>query len=142
MDWEGGTHASTFGGNPVSCAASLAVLDVLEDEHLMENAVKQGNHIMKRLNEFKEKSEILGDVRGKGLMIGAEIVENKKTKAFAPKKAEEIMMRGWKRGVVVITCGKSTIRIAPPLVITRELVDSAIDILLDTIKEVEKEGKA
>jgi 4-aminobutyrate aminotransferase len=142
MDWEGGTHASTFGGNPVSCAASLAVLDVLEKEHLMENAVKQGNHIMKRLNEFKETSEILGDVRGKGLMIGAEIVEDKKTKAFAPKKAEEIMMRGWKRGVVVITCGKSTIRIAPPLVITRELADSAIDILLDTIKEVEKESKA
>ena len=126
----------------MSCAASLAVLDVLEKEHLMENAVKQGNHIMKRLNEFKETSEILGDVRGKGLMIGAEIVEDKKTKAFAPKKAEEIMMRGWKRGVVVITCGKSTIRIAPPLVITRELADSAIDILLDTIKEVEKESKA
>jgi 4-aminobutyrate aminotransferase len=105
----------------------------------MENAVKQGNYIMKRLNEFKETSGILGDVRGKGLMIGAEIVEDKKTRAPAPKKAEEIMMRSWKRGVVVITCGKSTIRVAPPLVITKELADSALDIITDTIKEVEKE---
>ena len=139
MDWEGGTHASTFGGNPVACAASLAVLDVIKNERLLENATKQGNYIMKRLNEVKETSEILGDVRGKGLMIGAEIVENKKTKTPAPKKAEEIMMRSWKRGVVVITCGKSTIRVAPPLVITKDLVDSALDILIDTMKEVEKE---
>jgi len=141
MDWEGGSHASTFGGNPVACAASLAVLDVIKNEHLMENAVKQGNYIMKRLNEVKETSEILGDVRGKGLMIGAEIVENKKTKAPAPKKAEEIMMRSWKRGVAVITCGKSTIRVAPPLIITKELVDPALEIIIDAMKEVEKESK-
>ena len=140
MDWEVGAHATTFGGNPVACAASSAVLDVIKNERLMENAVKQGNYIMKRLNEVKETSEILGDVRGKGLMIGAEIVENKKTKASAPKKAEEIIMRSWKRGVAVITCGKSTIRIAPPLTITKDLVDSALDILIDTMTEVEKES--
>lgn len=139
MDWEGGSHASTFGGNPVACAAALSVIDVIRKERLLENAVKQGNYIVKRLNEVKEKSEILGDVRGKGLMIGAEIVENKKTKKPAPKKAGEIMMRSWKRGVVVITCGKSTIRIAPPLVITRDLVDPALEILIDALEEVEKE---
>jgi len=139
MDWEGGTHATTFGGNPVACVASLAVLGVIENERLMENAVKQGNYIMKRLNEVKEKSEILGDVRGKGLMIGAEIVENKKTKAVAPKKAKEIMIRSWKRGVALITCGESTIRIAPPLIITKDLVDSALEIIIDTMKEIEKE---
>jgi len=142
MDWEGGSHATTFGGNPVACAASLAVFDVIKNDHLLENAVKQGNYIMKRLNEVKEKSEILGDVRGKGLMIGAEIIENKKSRAHAPKKAEEIMTRSWKRGVAVITCGKSTIRIAPPLVITKDLVDSALDIIIDTMKEVEKETKS
>jgi 4-aminobutyrate aminotransferase len=139
MDWEGGSHATTFGGNPVACAAALAVMDVIKSEHLLENATKQGNYIMKRLNEAKEKSDILGDVRGKGLMIGAEIVESKKTKAPAPKKAEEIMMRAWKRGVAVITCGKSTIRIAPPLIITKDLVDPALEIITDTMKEVEKE---
>ncbi len=139
MDWEPGAHATTFGGNPVACAASLMVLDVINNEHLMDNAVKQGNHTMKRLNEYKETSEILGDVRGKGLMIGAEIVEDQKSKTPAPKKAEEIMLRSWKRGVLAITCGRSTIRIAPPLTITKELADPALDILIDTMKEVEKE---
>jgi len=139
MDWEGGSHASTYGGNPVACAAALAVMAVIKNERLLENAVKQGNYIMKRLNEVKEESGILGDVRGKGLMIGTEIVENKKTKAPAPKKAEEIMMRSWKRGVAVITCGKSTIRVAPPLTITKELVDTALEIIVDAMKEVEKE---
>ncbi len=139
MDWEGGSHASTFGGNPLSCAASLAVIDVIEEEKLLENATKQGNYIKKRLENLKDECEILGDVRGKGLMIGAEIVENKDTKKPAKEKATEIMMRCWKRGVAIITCGASTLRIAPPLIITRELVDAALDIVEDVIKEVEKE---
>jgi 4-aminobutyrate aminotransferase len=139
MDWVGGSHASTFGGNPLSCAAALAVIDVIKEERLLENAAKQGTYIMKRLEELKARSEIVGDVRGKGLMIGLEIVEDKRSKKPAPEKVKEIMMRSWKRGVAVITCGTSTIRIAPPLVITRDLVDSALDIIEDTVKEVEKE---
>ncbi len=140
MDWEGGSHASTFGGNPVSCAAASAVVDAIQNEGMRENATKQGTHAIKRLEELKEKSEIVGDVRGKGLMIGIELVEDKTSKKPASKKAEEVMMRSWKRGVAVITCGKSTIRIAPPLLITRELIDSGLDIIEDTIKQVEKEG--
>jgi len=140
MDWVGGSHASTFGGNPLSCAAALAVIDAIKEEKLLENAAKQGAYIMKRLEELKARSEIVGDVRGKGLMIGLEIVEDKKSKKPAAEKVREIMMRSWKRGVAVITCGTSTIRIAPPLVITRELVDSALDIIEDTVKEVEKEA--
>jgi len=94
---------------------------------------------MKRLQEFKEKCGILGDVRGKGLMIGAEIVEDKRTKKPGKEKASEIMNRCWKRGVAVITCGASTIRVAPPLNITKELVDASMGIIEDTMKEVEKE---
>jgi 4-aminobutyrate aminotransferase len=139
MDWEGGTHASTFGGNPVSCAAALAVIDVIKSERLLDNATQQGAYVMKRMKEVMEDSEIIGDVRGKGLMIGVEIVEDKKSKKPAGEKANEIMMRSWKRGVALITCGKSTLRIVPPLVITRELVDPALDIIMSTIKEVEKE---
>jgi 4-aminobutyrate aminotransferase len=138
MDWVPGSHASTFGGNPLSCVAASAVIDAIQEEKLLENATKQGAYITKRFGELKERSEIVGDVRGKGLMIGVEIVENKESKKPAPQKASEIMMRSWKRGVNVITCGASTIRIAPPLVITRELVDSALGILEDSIKEVEK----
>ncbi|UCE95675.1 MAG: acetyl ornithine aminotransferase family protein [Candidatus Bathyarchaeota archaeon] len=140
MDWEGGSHASTFGGNPVSCAAASAVMDVIEQEHLRENATKQGVYIMKRLRELKEESVIVGDVRGKGLMIGIELVKDKTSKKPAAKKAEEVMTRSWKRGVVVITCGKSTIRIVPPLIITRELVDAGLDVIEDEIRQAEKQG--
>lgn len=139
MDWTGGSHASTFGGNPLSCVAAGAVIDTIKEAKLLENANKQGAHIMKRLEELKEQSEIVGDVRGKGLMIGIELVQDKEIKAPASQKANEVMMRSWKRGVAVITCGASTIRIAPPLTISRELVDAALDIIEDTIKEVEKE---
>ncbi|MCK4313136.1 acetyl ornithine aminotransferase family protein [Candidatus Bathyarchaeota archaeon] len=140
MDWVGGSHASTFGGNPLSCVAANAVITIIKEERLLENATTQGAYIMKRLQELKEQTEIVGDVRGKGLMIGMEIVENKETKKPAPKKAKEIMIRSWKRGVAAITCGVSTIRIAPPLNITRELVDSALEIIGDVVKEVGKEG--
>ena len=139
MDWEGGSHASTFGGNPLSCVAALALMDVIKEENLLENATKQGNYLMKRLENLKDECEILGDVRGKGLMIGAEIVEDKDTKKTAGEKAKEIMLRCWKRGIAIITCGVSTLRIAPPLIITRELVDAAMDIVEDVIKEVDKE---
>jgi 4-aminobutyrate aminotransferase len=140
MDWEGGSHASTFGGNPVSCAAASAVIDAIQEEGMRENATKQGTHAMKRLEELKDKSEIVGDVRGKGLMIGIELVEDKASKKPASKKAAEVMMRSWKRGVAVITCGKSTLRIVPPLLITRELMDAGLDIIEDAIKQVEKES--
>ena len=140
MDWVGGSHASTFGGNPLSCVAANAVIDVIREERLLENATLQGAYIMKQLEELKQQSEIVGDVRGKGLMIGMEIVESKETRKPAPKKAAEIMKRSWKRGVAVITCGSSTIRIAPPLNISKELVDSALEILRDVVKEVERES--
>ena len=139
MDWEGGSHASTFGGNPLSCVAAMAVIDTIKEQNLLENAARQGNYIMKRLRELAEQSEIIGDVRGKGLMIGVEIVEDKDSKKPAPNLAKEIMMRSWKRGVAIITCGVSTLRIAPPLIITRELVDAALEIVEDTIREVERE---
>jgi 4-aminobutyrate aminotransferase len=119
--------------------AASAVIDVVKEEKLLENATKQGAYVMKRLGELKEQSEIVGDVRGKGLMIGMEIVEDKESKKPAPQKVTEIMMRSWKRGINVISCGASTIRVAPPLVITRDLVDSALDIIEDVTKEVEKE---
>ncbi|MCK4222773.1 acetyl ornithine aminotransferase family protein [Candidatus Bathyarchaeota archaeon] len=134
MDWEGGSHASTFGGNPVSCVAASRVIDVIKNERLLENATKQGAYIMKRLRELKEECDIVGDVRGKGLMIGIELVEDKTSKKPAVEKATDVMMNSWRRGVAVITCGKSTIRIAPPLVLTRELAEAGLDIIVDEIK--------
>jgi 4-aminobutyrate aminotransferase len=139
MDWEAGTHASTFGGNPLACAAATNVIDVIKEEKLLENAEKQGSYIMKWLQDVKQKQEIVGDVRGKGLMIGVEFVEDKETKKAGVDQAREVMIRCWRRGVAIVTCGVSTLRLVPPLTITRKLVDTSLEILCDAIKEVEKE---
>jgi len=139
MDWERGAHATTFGGNPVACAAAIEVINVIEEENLLENAEKQGTYIMARLREMQDKYEIIGDVRGKGLMIGVELVRDRRKKTPAKKEAEEVMIRCWKQGLAIITAGVSTIRICPPLIIDRDLVDIALEILERNIATIEKE---
>ncbi len=140
MDWSAGSHASTFGGNPLSCAAALAVIDVIKEEKLLENANKQGVHALKRLDELAEKNLMVGEVRGKGLMIGVELVKDRESKAPASQEAREVIIRSWKRGVAVVTCGVSTLRLSPPLTIQRELIDTALDVVEDTINEVATEA--
>ena len=140
MDWTGGSHASTFGGNPLSCSAAAVVLEVIREEKLLDNANKQGAYVLKRLSEFGECNDIVGDVRGKGLMIGVELVEDKESKKPAAQKAAEVMTRSWKRGVAVVTCGVSTLRLSPPLTIQREMLDAALEIVEDAISEVSKEA--
>ncbi|WNZ30211.1 MAG: acetyl ornithine aminotransferase family protein [Candidatus Bathyarchaeota archaeon] len=140
MDWDAGSHASTFGGNPLACAAAVNVLETIKEEKLLENAEKQGNYIMKWLRDVREEHEIVGDVRGKGLMIGVEFVEDKQTKTAGPDQAREVMVRCWRRGVAIITCGVSTLRLVPPLTISRELIDSSLEIIGDVIKEVDEES--
>src|SRR3972149_2272909 len=107
---------------------------------MLDNANKQGSYIWKRLSEFGEQSQIVGDVRGKGLMIGMELVEDKEGKKPAAEKAREVIVRSWKRGAAIVTCGVSTLRLAPPLTIQRELLDAALDIVEDVVNEVAKEG--
>jgi 4-aminobutyrate aminotransferase len=139
MTWQPGSHASTFGGNPVAAAAALAVISEIEERDLMGNARKQGEYIMNVFKEWREKYEIIGDVRGKGLMIGIEIVKDKKTKKFGSEEATKITELAWKKGVLLITCGRSTLRIAPPLTITRELVDEALEVIEAAIAQVNRE---
>jgi 4-aminobutyrate aminotransferase len=139
MDWPGGSHASTFGGNPLSCAAALAVIDVINEEKLLDNANRQGVYALKRLGDFGERNPMVGDVRGKGLMMGVELVEDKESKKPATHKAREVTIRSWKRGVAIVTCGVSTLRLSPPLTIQREMLDTALDIVEETINEVAKE---
>jgi 4-aminobutyrate aminotransferase len=139
MDWPRGSHASTFGGNPLSCVAAAAVLDIVKDQQLLDNANKQGTYAIKRLEKLQEESSIVGDVRGKGLMIGVELVEDQETKKPAVAKAAQVILRSWKRGVAVVTCGASTLRIAPPLTIQSDMLQAALDIVEDTINEVAKE---
>jgi 4-aminobutyrate aminotransferase len=141
MDWEGGSHATTFGGNPVACAAGLAVIDIIRQERLLENATKLGAHLLNRLKEIQRKYPIIGDVRGKGLMAGAEIVKDHDTKQPGSQLSEEIMVKCFKRGLAIITSGKSTMRFAPPLVITRELLDAGLDVFEGVVKEVAGSAK-
>ncbi len=140
MTWGPGSHASTFGGNPVSAAAGLATLSFIEENNLLENARKQGEYLRKIFEEWKEKYEIIGDVRGKGLMIGIEIVKDKKSKAYGKEEANKIIDIAWKKGVLLITCGKSTLRIAPPLTITQKLIDEAVEVIEGAIREVNQEA--
>ena len=136
MDWEGGSHANTFGGNPVACAAALQVIDIIKEEKLMENATRQGAYLMKRLKEMQQKYPIMGDVRGKGLMAAVEFVKDPETKEPAAQEVEDITNKSFKRGLAIITAGKSAMRFAPPLIITRDLVDEGLEIFEGAVKEV------
>ncbi|MBS7622124.1 aminotransferase class III-fold pyridoxal phosphate-dependent enzyme, partial [Candidatus Bathyarchaeota archaeon] len=136
MDWEPETHSSIFGGNPLSCAAALATLNVMVKEDLLQNAVRQGNYALQRLREMSSRHELIGDVRGRGLMIGLELVKDRKSKAPAVTEARNILISAFKRGLA-LRCSNSTITITPPLTMSRELIDSGLDILDGVFKELE-----
>ena len=136
MDWEPGSHANTMGGNPVACAAGLQVINIIKEERLLENATRQGAYLMKRLKEMQQKYQIIGEVRGKGLMIGVELVKDRKTKEPAAEEATEVTNKCFRRGLALITAGKSTMRFAPPLIVTHEIIDAALEVFEGAIKEV------
>ena len=137
QDWTPGSHASTFGGNPVCCAAALAVLDIIKTDKLLDNATEQGGYIKKRLEEMKEKHPMIGDVRGKGLMVGVEIVKDKDSKEVAPKATEAIMMECFRNGLAIVNCGVNVIRWMPPLIITRDLVEPSLEIFEKALSKIE-----
>ena len=132
MDWIPGSHASTFGGNPVCIAASLATLDVLERE-AMANAEKVGAHMLKRLSTWIGKHPMVVDVRGRGLMIGIEINKDKQSKQPAPDVRDRIVELAFERGVLFLGAGESSIRISPPLIVTKEQADVAMDVLEECV---------
>jgi len=138
MDWAPGSHASTFGGNPVCIAAALATLDVIEREGLLRNASEVGAHMLKRMADWPSKHKLVGDVRGRGLMIGVEIVKDKKTKEYGAAERDRIVQQAFERGILFLGCGPSTIRIAPPLIVTNDEADVAMEVLEGAISSVEK----
>jgi 4-aminobutyrate aminotransferase len=138
MDWVPGSHASTFGGNPVCIAAALATLDVIEKEGLLRNSQEVGDYMQKRMADWPKKHKIVGDIRGLGLMIGVEIVKNQTTREYGASERDRIVEQAFERGVLFLGCGPSTIRIAPPLVVTKDEGDVAMDVLEEAIAMVEK----
>jgi 4-aminobutyrate aminotransferase len=138
MDWVPGSHASTFGGNPICIEAALATMDVLERE-AMQNAATVGNRILRRITPWVEKHPMVGDVRGRGLMLGVEIVKDKATRATAHDERDRIVDLAFERGVLFLGAGENSIRIAPPLIVTPEQADIALNVLEECISIVEKE---
>jgi len=138
MDWVPGSHASTFGGNPVCIAAALATLDVIEREQLLCNSKEVGDHMLQRMSDWPSKHKIVGDVRGRGLMIGVDIVKDQATREYGNAERDRIVESAFERGVLFLGCGPSTVRIAPPLVVTKDEADVAMDVLEESIAVVEK----
>jgi len=128
MDWPPGAHASTFGGNPVSCAAAMATITLLKDS-LLKNAAEVGAFMMDRLKAVQEKHAIVGDVRGRGLMIGVELVKDRVTKERAVAERDKVVEACFARGLLVLGAGKNAIRISPPLVLTKAQAATAVDII-------------
>jgi 4-aminobutyrate aminotransferase len=128
MDWVPGSHGSTFSGNPLCLAAALATMDIIERE-AMANAATVGSRALARLSTWPEKHAAVGDVRGRGLMIGVEIVEDQRSRKPAGALRERIVDLAFARGLLLLGCGENTIRLCPPLIVTQQEMDVALDIL-------------
>lgn len=139
MNWPKGAHGNTYGGNPLACAAALATIDLI-DKYYLENAANVGEYTLDALEEIMVRHPSIGEVRGKGLMIGVEFVQNRQTKEPAEKLRDHIVDIAFRMGLLLLGCGKSTIRIAPPLSVTREEVDEALMIFEDAISVGEREA--
>ncbi|MCP2520056.1 acetyl ornithine aminotransferase family protein [Candidatus Aminicenantes bacterium AC-335-B20] len=138
MTWEPGAHASTFGGNPVSCASALATIELLEKE-LISNAKEMGEYMLSKLRELQKKHPLIGDIRGKGLMIGVELVKDRETKEKAKEERDKIVYKCFEKGLIILGAGENSIRFCPPLIIKKEDIDIGLKIFEKALSDVEKE---
>jgi 4-aminobutyrate aminotransferase len=135
MAWPPGAHASTFGGNPVACAAATATITLLKDQ-FVANAAAVGEHLLAGLHELQQKHPLVGDVRGKGLMIGIELVRDRKTKERAVEERNALVQAMFRRGVLTLGAGRNAIRLAPPLVLTKDQADSVLKVIDESLDEI------
>lgn len=126
--WESGSHGSTFGGNPVCCAAALATLDLVETE-LQVNATGMGKRLLEGLRRLAQANAVIGDIRGLGLMIGLDMVRDRETREPAPERVKALVQTAFREGLLLLGAGKSTVRLAPPLVVDEYDVDTALTII-------------
>lgn len=139
MQWNSGGHGSTFGGNPVSCAAAMATLDLLQ-EGLVDNAARVGAYLLGRLRELQQRHRCIGDVRGMGLMLAVDLVKDQATREPDHELLEKVLYGAFENGLVVLGCGDSSIRLAPPLVATEQDADRAVQILDQVLGEAHASG--
>jgi 4-aminobutyrate aminotransferase len=136
MDWVPGSHASTFGGNPIAIAAALATMDILEREGI-DNAGRVGGKILERLEGWKHSHPLVGDVRGRGLMIGIELVLDKETREPAPALRNLVEGLCFEKGLLILGCGETSLRLCPPLIVSEDEATVALDILEEALTQVE-----
>lgn len=136
MDWGPGAHASTFGGNPIACAAALETIRLLEEKYI-DNAATMGAYLRQTLDKWPSKHRTVGQVRGLGLMIGIEFVKDQRTKEPNPEVRNRVVHRAFEQGLLSLGCGESTLRIMPPLIVEKEHADFALDVLDRSITEAE-----
>lgn len=136
--WTTPAHFFNGAGNPVSCAAGIATIEVLEEEKLAENAVRQGAYLMERFRSLMEQYEWIGDVRGLGLLIGVDIVTDRETKKRDKNRTAKICWRCWEKGLILAFFSGNILRIAPPLTLTRQEAEQAMDIIESAMADVEK----
>ncbi|MBW2604796.1 MAG: acetyl ornithine aminotransferase family protein [Deltaproteobacteria bacterium] len=135
MDWEAGSHASTFGGNPVSCMAALSTIELLE-EGLIDNAAVQGKGLMDGLAKLQQSHECMGDVRGKGLMVAVEFVKDRETKEPARTWRNDIIKHAFQKGLLLLGCGENSIRFCPSLTVNTAEIDKCLSIFDDVVREI------
>jgi 4-aminobutyrate aminotransferase len=132
MNWKPGAHASTFGGNPVCIAAAFKTIELLE-RGLIQNSADTGAYLKNGLQKLLSKYECIGDVRGMGMMIGVEFVKDKKSKTEDPELRDRVEMACFERGLILLGCGSNSIRWSPPLILSRENVDVALEIFDEAV---------
>jgi 4-aminobutyrate aminotransferase len=137
MTWKKGTHGNTYGGNPIACAAALATIDLIQDEYLV-NAEQVGDYALNRLIDIQSRHASIGQVRGMGLMIGVEFVKDQKTRQPDEDLRDSIIHLAFQNGLLLLGCGKSTIRISPPLSINQAEIDQGLAIFEDVISQAEQ----
>jgi 4-aminobutyrate aminotransferase len=135
--WKAGAHGNTYGGNPLACASALQTLDLIEHEY-MENAAQMGTYMLDALCEMQVRHPSIGDVRGRGLMIGVELVSDQATKEPAVQLRNTVVHRCFESGLLVLGCGRSTVRFMPPLMIPKPLVDQGLEIFESALTEAEQ----
>jgi 4-aminobutyrate aminotransferase len=138
MTWPSGAHANTFGGNPVACAAALVTLRLIENG-MMQNAERMGEHFMERLKSMQAKHPTMGDVRGKGLMVGVELVKDKTGKEPATELRDAVVQHCFEGGLLMLGCGISSVRFVPALNVPADLVDQGLEIFEHVLSKAEEE---
>jgi len=138
MDFGPSAHSNTFGGNLLACAAGLATFEAIEQDHLVENSAKVGSYLNKRLRELQEEHELIGDVRGLGLMQAIELVKDRETKEHAVEERKKAINLAFKRGMILLPAGRSTVRLIPPLMVDEEFIDEGVEILGSALRDAAK----